>query len=192
MNVNGVSNSSMPIMSVKVALFAKNLSQGRMLQPMNKQGKYDTLELGSAGIELSSIAKASTSNKVPQEITHTEIEKADFSLGEWVITIYADGTVDDPLAEYARSQGDYRHDLFVELLDLKSLKGVYSDCIQSGMSREEAGKIQDEAFREHFRKHAREASNLVFELIPPDENVTGELLQYSDVYDENGTLKAPR
>ena len=36
-----------------------------------------------------------------------------------------------------------------------------------------------------------EALALALEFVPLDENATGEIISYSDVYDENGQLKVP-
>ncbi len=186
MAISAINNNFMAIMPLKTEFAPKKLSEGTPLGAVNENGRFDT-------VKLSISAKETNPSVKPLEITHEPLKKVDLSRyeGTWAVTIYADGTIDDPMADYNRSQGNYRTDLWREILDMNSVSGVYDEALSSGMSKEQAWETQSQAYSEHMSKYAMEAFDLTFELIPPNENATGEIIDYSDVYDKNGKLKAP-
>ena len=76
------------------------------------------------------------------------------------------------------------------IMNLDSVNGVYDECIAKGMTEEEAGKAFEEKLCAILGNY-QEALALALEFVPLDENATGEIISYSDVYDENGQLKVP-
>ncbi len=186
MSISGVSNSSMAIMPIKVSFTAKNLSEGTPLQMENKNGKFDT-------VELSISAREADANAKPLELTHTELAKVDLSKYEntWAVTIYADGRVDDPMADYNRSQGNYFGDVWSAAMAMPSGRDIYQNAIASGMTEEEAWEEQRRITTEHFRNNLDESLALANKFSPLNSEATGKTISYSDVYDKHGELKAP-
>ena len=107
----------------------------------------------------------------------------------------ADPRIDDfgkdkLMADYSRLQGGYLIDAVFGMIDLYGAEDVYDECIANGMTREEACEKFEESLLERLG-HYQEALALAMEFVPMDEDATGEVISYSDVYDENGQLKVP-
>ena len=97
---------------------------------------------------------------------------------------------DRMMADYSRLQGGYLSDAVFGMLDLEGVRNVYEECIANGMTEEEASAKYHEKLTERLG-HFKEALALALEFVPLDEDATGELISYSDVYDEDGRLKVP-
>lgn len=104
--------------------------------------------------------------------------------------VFEEARRDELMADYSRLQGGYLSDAVFGILDMDGVRGVYDECIKNGMTKEEATKMYHEKLGERFG-HFKEALALALEFVPLDEDATGELISYSDVYDENGQLKVP-
>ncbi len=185
MAINGINNASVAVLSEKTAFAAKQLSEGTPLGAINTGGRYDTVEL--------SLSATTTQNSMPPEITHEPLAKADLSHleGKWVVTIHADGSIDDPIADYNRSQGNYFGDVWRAAMGMPNGKEIYQGAIASGMSEEEAGEHQRQHITEHFRNNFDEALSLAHKFAPPNHEASGQAIEYSAVYNKNGELKTP-
>ncbi len=186
MAINGVNNNPMAIMPMKTTFAAKNVNEGTPLGAVNENGRYDT-------VSLSLSAKETTLNTKPLELTEKPIAKADLSHleGKWSVTIYADGRIDDPIADYNRSQGNYFGDVWSAAMGMPSGKDIYQDAIASGMSKEQAWDQQRQITTEHFRNNLDEALALANKFSPLNTKADGQSIEYLDVYDKNGQLKSP-
>ncbi len=185
MAISRVSNTPITTMLIKPANAAGGLNENAPFQAVNENGRYDTAEL-SAG------ANGTAANAKAYEIVHEPLAKADLSHleGKWVVTLYADGRIDDPIAEYNRSQGNYFGDVWRAAMGMPSGNGIYQDAVASGMSREQAWEHQKQITVEHFNSSLDEALALANRFSPPSTNAYGKPVEYLNVYDENGRINS--
>ncbi len=186
MSINAVIQNSMPIMPMKTTFTAENLNEGTPLAVVNEAGRYDTVEFSISAKETSKAAK-------PPEMTQTPLAKADLSHleGKWVVTLYADGRIDDPIADYNRSQGNYFGDVWRAAMAMPSGKDIYQNAMESGLSEEQAWEQQKQMTTAHFRNHLDEALAVANKFSPRNTEADGREVEYADVYDKNGALKVP-
>lgn len=165
MKINSANANLMKIISAKSAFTAKKQNEGSGLPSINEQLRRDSVQLSCNAIQVS-------------------------QKEHWTARVHADGTVEEPMADCSRLQGGYLMDAVFGIMNLDSVNGVYDECIAKGMTEEEAGKAFEEKLCAILGNY-QEALALALEFVPLDENATGEIISYSDVYDENGQLKVP-
>ena len=170
MTIPSANNNLAKVISSNPVFSAQKQKKGLSLPTKNGQIRQDLVQLSSQAKKAAAIG--CVTSRTPSDSRIDDFKK------------------DELMADYSRLQGGYLSDAVFGILDLDSVRDVYDECIENGMSKDEAARIYDEKLHERFG-HFQEALALAMEFVPMDEDATGELISYSDVYDENGQLKVP-
>jgi hypothetical protein len=170
MTIPSANNNLAKVISSNPVFSAQKQKKGLSLPTKNGQIRQDLVQLSSQAKKAAAIG--CVTSRTPSDSRIDDFKK------------------DELMADYSRLQGGYLSDAVFGILDLDSVRDVYDECIENGMSKDEAARIYDEKLHERFG-HFQEALALAMEFVPMDEDATGEVISYSDVYDENGQLKVP-
>ena len=170
MTIPSANNNLAKVISSNPVFSAQKQKKGLSLPTKNGQIRQDLVQLSSQAKKAAAIG--CVTSRTPSDSRIDDFKK------------------DELMADYSRLQGGYLSDAVFGILDLDSVRDVYDECIENGMSKDEAARIYDEKLHERFG-HFQEALALAMEFVPMDEDATGEVISYSDVYDENGELKVP-
>lgn len=175
MNIQSAGSNLTKVISSNPVFSALKQKKGFALPTKNGQARRDLVQLSSQAKKAALIKHGTARIHADSGIENPGID---------------DFRKDELMADYSRLQGGYLSDAVFGILDLESVGNVYDECIANGMTEEEASEKYHEKFEERFG-HFREALALALEFVPLDEDATGELISYSDVYDENGQLEVP-
>lgn len=175
MNIQSAGGNLAKVISSNPVFSALKQKKGFEFPTKNGQARRDLVQLSSQAKRAALIERGTAGLHADSGIGSSRID--DFGK-------------DKLMADYSRLQGGYLSDAVFGMLDLKSTEDVYDECIANGMTEEEAGEKFQEKLMERLG-HFQEALALALEFVPLDEDATGEVISYSDVYDENGQLKVP-
>lgn len=175
MNIQPASSNLTKVISSNPVFSALKQKKGFALPTKNEQARRDL-------VQLSSQAKRAAFTEHRTAGIHVDYGTDDSGIDDF--------RKEELMADYSRLQGGYLSDAVFGILGLDSVHDVYDECIANGMTEEEASEKYHEAIDERFG-HFQEALALALEFVPQDEDATGEMISYSDVYDETGQLKVP-